>query len=100
MGVYVLTPAEDLANQVAYEFAQLKKAGVEKVDFSQLVVNVLRSNQISDPISFRSLKSEIAKIFAKRRAEKKNEAEKPPARRPRKVVASQRSFRFAVLKIG
>jgi len=97
--VYALTPGEDLANQVSSEFTRLKKSGVNEIDFRQLVMNVINRNGIDDPSSVSYLKSEIAKIFAQRRAEKKK-TKKSHVRRPKKVAASQRSFRFATLKIG
>lgn len=80
-----LTPAEDLANQISQEFARLKSSGAEKIDFSQLMMNVINRNGINDPSSVSYLKKEVAQIFAQRRAEKKGGQMKLRLRSPRQT---------------
>lgn len=98
--MFILTPAQDLANQVSREFAFLKRSGVEKIDFSKLVTNVINGNGISDPRSFSYLKSEVSKIFAQKRAEKKQAEKTEKLAKQKKPVAEQKSFYFQAQKIG
>ncbi|MEK7116738.1 MAG: hypothetical protein AAB837_01065 [Patescibacteria group bacterium] len=67
---------DDMADQVSLEYAKLKRAGVEKVDFSQLLMNVITGNGVKDPTEISKLRSQISAVCAQRRAEKtKRQAE-------------------------
>lgn len=67
---------EEMADQVSYEYAKLKQMGVERINYSQLLMSVVKGNgaQSADEISM--LRSEISKVLAQRRAERaKRQAE-------------------------
>ena len=62
------TTAEFLAEEVAKEFAKLKRSGVQSVDFSALMTQVINKHGIPDAAEVSHLRSEISRIFAARRA--------------------------------
>jgi hypothetical protein len=79
------TLAEDLAGQVSKEFARLKRSGVDKIDFSQLMMNIISRNGVNDPNSVSYFRKEVARIFARRRAEKRGGQMKLELHSPRQV---------------
>ena len=77
------TAPEYIANQVSFEYARLRAEGVKKIDFSQLLINVIRGNGINDPNVVSYLRKETAQVFAQRRA---------------KRTGGQQSFHFRSVK--
>lgn len=62
---------ETLASQVASEYAELKRQRVDRIDYSQLLLNTIRGAGIEDPDEIVEVRSKISKIRARRRAEMK-----------------------------
>ena len=68
-----LSFAEEMANQVAFEYAKLKEAGVGRIDYSQLLTNILRENGVRGPTEMTKFRAEVAKIGARRRTQRANQ---------------------------
>lgn len=67
---------EEMADQVSFEYAKLKRARVENINYSQLLMDVVKGNGIQSTKEISMLRSEISKVLAQRRAEKaKRQAE-------------------------
>jgi hypothetical protein len=80
------TPAQYLAQKVRVEYARLKESGVEKIDFRQLMLNVIRGEGINDSTVVRGLMSEISKLFKRWKKERVGDQLRLPLRSPRRQV--------------
>lgn len=68
------TLEEKIADQVAFEYANLKRRGFIRIDFSQLIMNAINvsgAGKQEDLEGISRLRREVAKIMAQRRKARK-----------------------------